>query len=162
MQGRLRRERRSQMRKNQQLLDQALPWGIALLRIVVGIAFFMHGQQKLFQMGITGVSGFFASLGIPAPEAAAVVVSLVETIGGLALILGVFTRLAGVLLAADMLVALLVVHRPNGFFVGDGGVELVLVLGAAALALALTGPGALSIDSLLVGGGEPRTVNTAR
>jgi putative oxidoreductase len=144
------------MRKHQQTLDQALPWGIALLRIVVGVVFFMHGLQKLFQMGVPGVSGFFASLGIPAPEVAAVVVSLVETVGGLALILGVLTRLAGVLLAADMLVALLVVHQPNGFFAGDGGVELVLVLGAAALALAITGPGALALDSLLPIGREVR------
>jgi putative oxidoreductase len=129
---------------------QALwPWGIALLRIVVGFAFFMHGQQKLFEMGVGGVGGFFASLGIPAPQLAAVAVSLVETVGGLALIVGVLTRLFGVLLAADMLVALWIVHRPNGFFAGDGGVELVLVLGAAALALALTGPGALAIDNLL-------------
>jgi putative oxidoreductase len=140
------------MRTSQQQWDRALPWGIALLRVVVGFAFFMHGQQKLFQMGIGGVSGFFASLGIPAPEVAAVAVSLVETVGGLALILGVATRLAGLLLAADMLVAMLVVHRPNGFYAGDGGVELVLVLGAAALALAITGPGALALDSLLPGG----------
>ena len=126
-----------------------MPWGITLLRVVVGCAFFMHGQQKLFQMGVGGVGGFFASLGIPAPELAAVVVSIVETVGGLALILGVLTRLVGVLLAADMLVAMLVVHRPNGFYAGDGGIELVLVLGAAALALAITGPGALAVDTLL-------------
>jgi putative oxidoreductase len=134
---------------NQQAWDRAMPWGIALLRVVVGFAFFMHGQQKLFQMGIGGVSGFFASLGIPAPELAAVAVSLIETVGGLALILGVLTRVAGVLLAADMLVAMLLVHRPNGFYAGDGGIELVLVLGAAALALAFTGPGALAVDTLL-------------
>ena len=137
-----------------------MPWGIALLRVVVGFAFFMHGQQKLFQMGVGGVGGFFASLGIPAPELAAVVVSIVETVGGLALILGVLTRLVGVLLAADMLVAMLVVHLPNGFYAGDGGVELVLVLGAAALALAITRPGALAVDSLLPFGRGLRVSNT--
>ena len=149
------------MGTNQQTLDRALPWGIALLRVVVGLTFFMHGQQKLFQMGVGGVGGFFASLGIPAPELAAVAVSLVETVGGLALILGVLTRLAGVLLAADMLVAMLLVHRPNGFFAGDGGVELVLVLGAAALALALTGPGALAGTALLPVGRGVRPGNVA-
>ena len=131
---------------DQRTWDRALPWGLALLRIVVGFTFFMHGQQKLFQ---TGVGGFFGSLGIPAPELAAVVVSLVETVGGLALILGALTRLAGILLAIDMLVALLVFHRPNGFFAMDGGIELVLVLAAAALALAITGPGAYAVDNLL-------------
>ena len=85
---------------------------------MVGIVFVMHGQQKLFEMGVGGVSGFFASLGVPAPQVAAVVVSLLETIGGVALILGVLTRLFGLLLTGDMLVALLLVHRPNGFFVG--------------------------------------------
>ena len=124
-------------------------WGIALLRIVVGIVFVMHGQQKLFEMGVGGVGGFFASLGVPAPQLAAVVVGVLETVGGLALILGVLTRLFGLLLTGDMLVALLLVHRPNGFFAGDGGVELVLLLGTAALALALTGPGALALDNLL-------------
>ena len=125
------------------------PWGIALLRVVVGIVFVMHGQQKLFEMGVGGVGGFFASLGVPAPQLAAVVVSLLETVGGVALILGVLTRLFGLLLTGDMLVALLLVHRPNGFFAGDGGVELVLLLGTAALALALTGPGAPAVDNLL-------------
>ena len=88
-------------------------WGITLLRIVVGIVFVMHGQQKLFEMGVGGVGGFFASLGVPAPQLLAVVVSLLETVGGLALILGVLTRLFGLLLAGDMLVALLLVHRPE-------------------------------------------------
>ena len=125
------------------------PWGIALLRIVVGIVFVMHGQQKLFEMGVGGVGGFFASLGVPAPQLAAVVVSVLETVGGIALIFGVLTRLFGLLLAGDMLVALLLVHRPNGFFAGDGGVELVLLLGTAALALALTGSGALALDNVL-------------
>ena len=143
--------------RNQQTWDRALPWGIALLRVVVGLTFFMHGQQKLFQMGVGGVGDLFASLGIPAPELAAVVVSLVETVGGLALIAGVATRVVGVLLAADMLVAMLLVHRPNGFYAGDGGVELVLVLGAAALALAISGPGALAVDTVLSGWGGTRS-----
>lgn len=125
------------------------PWGILLIRVVVGIAFFMHGQQKLFEMGIGGVTGFFGSLGIPAPGLFAVIVSLVETVGGLALILGILTRIAGLLLTIDMLVAMLVFHAPNGFFVGSNGIELVLVLGACALGLALTGPGALALDHLL-------------
>lgn len=133
-----------------------MPWGIALLRVVVGLTFFMHGQQKLFQIGVGGVGGMFASLGVPAPELAAVAVSLVETVGGLALIAGVATRVAGVLLAADVLVAMLLVHLPHGFYASDGGVELVLVLGAAALALALTGPGVLAVANVLPGWGGVR------
>ena len=137
------------MKFNAQNGQAVWPWGIALLRIVAGIIFVMHGQQKLFEMGVGGVSGFFASLGVPAPQLAAVVVSLLESVGGLALILGVLTRLFGLLLTGDMLVVLLLVHRPKGFFVGNGGMELVLLLGTAALALALTGPGALALHKLL-------------
>jgi putative oxidoreductase len=137
------------MKFNAQNGQPVWPWGIALLRIVVGIVFVMHGQQKLFEMGVGEVGGVFASLGVPAPQLAAVVVSLLETAGGVALILGVLTRLFGLLLTGDMLVAMLLVHRPNGFFAGNGGVELVLLLGTAALALALTGPGALALDNLL-------------
>jgi putative oxidoreductase len=123
------------------------PWGILLLRVVVGLTFFMHGQQKLFgEGGVGGVGGFFGSLGVPAPGFFALVVSVLETVGGLALILGILTRVVGVLLAIDVIVAMLLVHAPNGFFAQNGGIELVLVLAAAALALALTGPGALAFD----------------
>ena len=135
------------MKTNAWMGQLVWPWGIALLRIVVGIVFVMHGQQRLFEMGVGGVGGFFASLGVPAPQLAAVVVSLLETVGGIALILGILTRLFGLLLTGDMLVALLLVHRHNGFFAGNGGVELVLLLAAAALAL--TGPGAMALDNVL-------------
>jgi putative oxidoreductase len=137
------------MKINAWMGQSVWPWGIALLRIVVGIIFVMHGQQKLFEMGVGGVAGFFASLGVPAPQLAAIVVSLLETVGGVALIFGVLTRLFGLLLTGDVLVAMLLVHRPNGFFVGNGGVELVLLLAAAALALALTGPGAMALENVL-------------
>lgn len=147
---------------DQQKADRLWPWGITLLRVVVGLAFFMHGQQKLFQMGVGNVAGFFGSLGIPAPDLAAWIVSLVETFGGLALILGLGVRVVGVLLAADMLVAMLVFHRPNGFFISDGGIELVLVLGGAALALAMTGPGALALDSILPYGKQTPSGSGAR
>lgn len=133
-----------------QRTDNALwPWGIALLRVVVGLTLFMHGYQKFFVTGVGNVGGFFGSLGVPAPGFFALVFSLLETVGGLALILGILTRVFGVLLAIDVLAALLVFHRPNGFFVSDGGIELVLLLAASGLALALTGPGALALDDAL-------------
>lgn len=125
------------------------PFGIALIRIVVGFVFVMHGQQKFFEMGVGNLESWFGSLGIPAPALAAMVVSLVELVGGAALIVGVFTRVFGMLLAVDMIVALVVVHLPNGFFAANNGVELVLVLGAASLGLVLTGAGALALDSVL-------------
>ena len=125
-------------------------WGFLILRLAVGAVFVMHGWQKLTVMGVGGVAGFFGSLGIPFPEVAALVVTLVELVGGLALILGLGTRLAGALLAINMLVALLLVHLPNGFAVENGGYEFVLVLLAASIFFALSGPGRLSLDARLL------------
>ncbi len=122
---------------------------LAIIRIVVGFTFFMHGWQKMFMMGIGGVTGFFSSLGIPAAGLMAVIVTVLELLGGLALMLGLGTRIVGALLAINMLVAMLTVHISNGFFVSNGGIELVLVLMAASVAFAIAGAGRLSLDSRL-------------
>lgn len=122
-------------------------WGIALLRIVVGITFLMHGGQKLF-MGFQNVAGFLGSVGIPLPTLAGVVLTLVEFVGGIALILGLLTRYAAALLAVDMLVAIITVHAKNGFFASSGGVEFPLLLLVANINLILAGAGALGIDTL--------------
>jgi uncharacterized membrane protein YhdT len=57
-------------------------WGLTILRVVVGIVFLVHGYQKLFHMGFHGVAGFFGHLGIPLPMVFAVIVTLVEFVGG--------------------------------------------------------------------------------
>jgi putative oxidoreductase len=124
--------------------------GLTILRVVVGIVFLSHGAQKLFTYHISGVAGMFGHIGIPLPGISAVVVTLVEFFGGIALILGVVTRLAAALIAFDMLVAILAVHLKNGFFM-PMGYEFALTLLAANLCLVLTGAGSLSIDGLLFG-----------
>ncbi len=124
-------------------------WGLTVLRIVVGMVFLVHGLQKLLVMGFGGVAGFLGSLGVPAPGLFAVLVTLVEVLGGLALILGLLTRLAAILLALDMLVAILTVHLPNGFFVNNGGYEFPLVLLASCVALAVAGAGEGALDGVL-------------
>lgn len=121
-----------------------------MLRVVVGIVFAAHGWQKLSMMGFDGVAGFFGSLGVPLPMLAAVVVTLLELVGGIALILGIGTRVVAALLAVDMLAALLLVHLPNGIFVSNNGYELVLLLLAAGVYFALVGPGPLSLDNRLL------------
>jgi putative oxidoreductase len=117
----------------------ALDLGLLVLRVAVGVTFFAHGVDKLLDLDAT--RAFFASVDIPAPAVMAPFVALIETIGGLLLMAGLATPLAGVALAGDMLVAYLTAHIGHGFFVSDGGGELVLLLGAAGLALAGTGPG---------------------
>lgn len=120
--------------------------GLAVLRIVVGVVFFMHGYQKLFKMGFHGVAGFFGHLSIPAPAFFAVVVTLVEFVGGILLVTGLATRIPATLLAVDILVALLVVHLKNGFFAP--GVEFPLTLLAGTICLALSGGGSATVKRL--------------
>ena len=131
---------------------QSRDWGIAILRLAIGVTFFMHGWQKLFQLGVPGVAGFFGQIGIPAPMAAATLVSLIELVGGALLIAGLFTRWVSIPLAIDMLIAAVLVHLPAGFF-APSGVELVFVLLGGTAALALNGPGAFALDRLI---GRPR------
>jgi putative oxidoreductase len=123
-------------------------WGIAFTRAIIGIVFLLHGGQKLFVFGIHNVAGMMGQMGIPMPELAAVVVSLVEFVGGAALLFGLFTRAAALLLAIDMLVAVLKVHLKGGFFL-PAGFEYALTLLVVNVALAISGSGALAIDNKL-------------
>jgi putative oxidoreductase len=125
-------------------------WGIAVLRVIVGFTFFMHGWQKLFQFGLPGVTNAFTQMGVPLPGVTAPLVSVLELVGGALLILGLLTRPAAILLAIDMLVATLLVHLPAGFFLPNG-VAFVLLLLAGAVALVLTGPGAFAVDRIIAG-----------
>jgi putative oxidoreductase len=125
-------------------------WGITAIRVVVGIVFLMHGGQKLFVWGFGAVAAYMARVGIPAPMAAAVVVTLVEFLGGLALLLGLFTRWAAIPLAVNMAVAIITVHLRNGFFLPNG-YEFALTLLGANVALVLLGSGGASVDRLLEG-----------
>lgn len=115
-------------------------WGITLVRVVTGLVFVMHGGQKLFYIGLQQTSAAFAKMGIPLPGVAGPLVAVVELIGGLCLILGVFTRVAAILLALDMLGAIVFVHGRNGFFL-PRGFEYALVLLAVNLMLAQGGAG---------------------
>ena len=129
-------------------MTQGQAWGITVLRVVVGIVFVMHGGQKLFIYGFSGVAGLMGRVGIPLPLLSAVVVTGVEFLGGAALLLGLLTRWAAVLLAINMLVAMVVVHLRAGFFLPNG-FEYTLTLLAASIALALTGPGEAAVDTAL-------------
>jgi putative oxidoreductase len=119
-------------------------WGLAVLRIVVGIVYFAHGYQKVFHLGVHGVAGFFGHLGIPLPLVSAVIVTTVEFVGGILLITGIATRIPAALNAIDMIVAICTVHLKNGFMT-PGGYEHPLTLLAACICLVLAGGGALSL-----------------
>lgn len=122
--------------------------GSTLLRIVLGITFFVHGLSK-FQGGINNVAGWFHTLGIP--SFMAYLVAALELVGGIALILGLGTRVISALLVFNMAGAILFVKLPAGFS-GNGkmaGYELELLLMIVALNLALSGSRFLSIDWII-------------
>lgn len=127
--------------------SKQLDIALLILRVIVGIVFIAHGGQK-FVFGHTAVSGMFSQMGIPAAPLSAAVVMAVELMGGIALVLGLFTRIAAVLVACDMLGAILLVHIKGGFFLPNGA-EYPLTLLAALVALALTGAGAYSVDNAM-------------
>ena len=109
------------------------------LRIIAGIGFMMHGISKL--LDIQGTQNSFTNMGLP-PELA-IIIGLLEFIGGLAILLGILTRIAAGLLAIDMIGAILLVKLSKGFI---GGYELDLLYLAIMISLMITGPGSFSIE----------------
>jgi putative oxidoreductase len=131
--------------------------GLTILRVATGAIFAAHGAQKLFVYGFAGVTGAFTQMGIPMPGIAGPLTGLVEFFGGLALIVGLLTRLAGFGLAITMLGAIAFVHISAGFF-APNGVEYPLALLAATVALAFTGAGRYSADALIASRRSPGAV----
>jgi putative oxidoreductase len=123
-------------------------WGVAILRVVVGIVFLAHGSQKVFVYGFGGVQGAFTQMGIPLPTIMGPFIAVLELAGGIALIVGLVTRWVAILFAIEMAFAVLKVHLSGGFFL-PRGYEFALTMSAASLALAMAGPGAASLDNML-------------
>jgi putative oxidoreductase len=118
---------------------------LLLVRAVVGITFLLHGLDKFSDMA--GTQQGFDGMGIPLADVAAPFVASLEVAGGVALILGALTPIFALALAGNMLVAALTAHIENGFFVADGGYELVLLLGVACTSLVIAGAGRYSVDA---------------
>ena len=136
-------------------------WAPIFARLTLGIIFFAHGSQKVLGwFGGPGWSGtiqmFEQHLGISA--ALAILVMIAEFLGGIAIILGFFTRIAALGLAIDMLVAIFKVHLQHGFFMNwfnvpnmGHGIEYSLALIGLSLSLLVWGAGNLSVDQMIAG-----------
>jgi putative oxidoreductase len=123
--------------------------GLLVLRAVLGIVMVVHGWQKFFVDGISGIEGSFTQVGVPLPGMSAVGVATVELVGGVLMVLGLGARIVGALYAACMIGAIAFVHASAGFLAAAGGYEFVLLLAAASAAIALTGAGRYGVDALI-------------
>lgn len=133
---------------------------VALVRVVLGLVMFAHGAQKMLGWfgggGFNGTMGGFTQMGMPAVVAFLVICA--EFFGSLALIFGFLGRVGAFGIAAVMIGAILLVHRPNGLFMNWGGTQAgegyeyhLLALATAALVM-IRGSGAFSIDRMLTRG----------
>jgi putative oxidoreductase len=122
-----------------------------VVRVIAGVIMAGHGFQKL-QAGPANFGGFLAQLGVPLPTLMGYVVTLVELVGGILLIVGLFSRLAALLLTIDLVVAILLVKVNVGLIAPPqqgAGAELDLALIAGFLVIVFAGPGSLSLDRTL-------------
>ena len=126
--------------------------GLLLLRAVLGLTLAAHGAQKLFGSfggpGLKGAAVVMEQLGFTPGRRNALAAGLFEFGGGLLLVLGAATPVAAAVSFSVMIVAGVSAHLKGGFFLQNHGYEYTLVLGLAALSLAFTGPGPLSLDAL--------------
>jgi putative oxidoreductase len=127
--------------------------GLLVARLALGLLMVGHGAQKLFGWfggyGLAGTGGFLESLGFRPGRAFAAAASLAEITGGVLVALGLLGPVGPALIISVMIVAAVTVHWPHGVFFTDNGIEVPVLYASGALALALTGYGAYSLDALL-------------
>lgn len=145
----------------------ALAGGLLVARLAIGLAMAAHGSQKLFGWfggyGLDGTGGFFESLGFRPGRFFALAAGSSELAAGLLTATGLLGPIGPALMVMTMLVAIATVHAANGFFAGSNGIEVPFLYAVVAVALALTGPGAFSLDALfgIDGLGGPAVAVTA-
>lgn len=111
------------------------------IRIIAGIAFILHGLPKF--ENLQGTQGFFASIGLPAELA--LLIGLLEVIGGILLIVGFVTRITSILFIIETIGIILILKAGNSF-TGEGGYEIEILLMFISISLLLSGPGRVSIE----------------
>lgn len=130
------------------LMQTDAGWGMTFLRVVTGILFIGHGAPKFGFVGngsLSDVATFMGSINVPLPMVSAFLVAFFETFGGAFLVIGLLTRFWSAGLAFAMLIAVTLVHLPNGMF-AEHGYQWALLLMACSLALMFEGAGKASLD----------------
>jgi len=127
--------------------------GLLVLRLVVGLTFAAHGAQKAFGWwsgpGYAGWTGIIGNMGWRPARFWALVSIAAELVAGLLFAIGLLTPLAATALIGQSVVIVYGVHWPKGFWNAKGGWEFPISLAAGAVAIGLTGPGAISLDAPL-------------
>ena len=142
------------------LVSTSNDYTLTIVRLVLGVTFFMHGAQKMLGWfggyGFHATMGFFTQqMGIPAPLAFLAICA--EFFGGLGLLVGLLSRIAALGIIVNMLVAIVTVHHVNGFFMNwtgqqkGEGFEYHLLAIALAIVVLVKGSGAISIDRVIAG-----------
>lgn len=133
--------------------DRQAHWGLLALRLIVGFVMLYAGWQKLFDFGVPMFAKALAMAGVPLPDFFAWAVTSLEVVGGAFIIAGLLSRPIALLLAIDMVMAILLVTNKVGFMspTGKSGMEINLLLIGGLLAIVFAGPGLLSVDRTLEG-----------
>lgn len=126
-----------------QLLEKLKPLALLLLRLGLGVIFIYHGYPKIFTHAHQTMQEF-PRMGFPSYFA--LIAGVIEFFGGSLLILGLFTRIAALLLAGEMAIAILRVHLPQGGIMAVSNYQFPLALAVGAFALVAVGAGAISVD----------------
>jgi putative oxidoreductase len=127
--------------------------GLLIGRLVVGLLMAAHGSQKLFGWfgghGLEGTGKFFGSLGFLPGRTFATLAGLGELTSGLLIAFGLLGAIGPAVMLSVMIVAGMSVHWQHGLFATNNGIELPLLYATGAIALAFTGYGGYSLDSML-------------
>ncbi len=132
--------------------DPYLDYGLLALRLAVSMIA-LHGVAKL--SNIDGTATFFGHLGIPLPSVMAILIGLIEVVGGICILLGIATRVFGILVACDLATAILLTNPLKG--ISPHELELFFLL--TGLAVALAGPGKYSLREALAGKQQESMLN---
>lgn len=131
---------------------EKIAFALLILRVGFGVSMVAHGWNKVFSpSGLSGTAGWFSSIGMKWPALQARIAAGSEIIAGLLMSVGLFTGVASMMFVSLMMVAIVTVHWKVGYFIflPNGGWEYCAAIMVTASALSISGPGELSLDSVL-------------